>query len=141
MINLNENDRRLISALKKDARASVTTLAGMLGLSRATVQQRLDRLTSNGVIRRFTVELAPEAEGSMIRAVATIEIQGSNSQSIIRELNQILEIVALYSTNGAWDLVAHIETSSLVDFDRVLRQIREVKGILNSETSILLGAA
>ena len=141
MIALNENDRLLISALKKDSRASITTLSASLGLSRATVQIRLERLIRNGVIRRFTIELEPEAEGSLVRAVATIEIQGSNADSIIKSLNQMLGIVAVYTTNGAWDLVAQIETFSLAEFDLVLRQIREVKGILNSESSILLGAA
>ncbi|MGI9353355.1 MAG: Lrp/AsnC family transcriptional regulator [Rhizobiaceae bacterium] len=138
MIDLNANDRRLISVLKGDSRASVTTLAGRLGLSRATVQSRMDRLVSNGVIKRFTIDLAAEAENEVIRAVTTIEIQGSISQSIIKSLRQIPEIAALYSTNGAWDLVAHIETSSLPEFDRVLQQIRQVKGVLSSETSLLL---
>ena len=138
MIDLNANDRRLITALKRNSRASVTTLAGLLGLSRATIQARMDRLVSNGVIKRFTIDLAAEAETEVIRAVTTIEIQGSISHTIIKALRQIPEIVALYSTNGAWDLVANIETSSLPEFDRVLQQVRQVKGVLNSETSLLL---
>ncbi|MEM7216278.1 MAG: Lrp/AsnC family transcriptional regulator [Pseudomonadota bacterium] len=138
MIELNSNDRKLVAALKRDSRASVTTLAGMLGLSRATVQSRMERLVEHGIIRRFTIEVSPEASPETIRAVTTIEIQGGNSRSIIRSLRQIPEVTALYSTNGAWDLVAEIETASLPEFDRVLRQIREVKGVLNSETSLLL---
>ncbi|MEM7069204.1 MAG: Lrp/AsnC family transcriptional regulator [Pseudomonadota bacterium] len=141
MIDLNENDRKLIAALKKDSRASVTTLAGVLGLSRATVQMRLERLITGGVIRQFTVELAPEVEGSLVRAMATIEIQGSNAESIILALKQTLGIVAVHTTNGAWDLVAQIETFSLDELDQVLRQIRKIRGVLNSETSILLAAA
>ncbi|MEM9278813.1 MAG: Lrp/AsnC family transcriptional regulator [Pseudomonadota bacterium] len=140
MIELSPNDRKLIVALKKDSRASITTLSGMLGLSRATVQARMERLVSNGVIQRFTIKLAPEVGLETIKAVTTIEIQGGISSSIIKALRQIPEVVALYSTNGAWDFVAHIETSSLPEFDRVLRQIREVKGVLNSETSLLLDA-
>ena len=44
----------------------------------------------------------------------------------------------IYSTNGAWDLVLEIQADNLRHFDRVLREIREVKGVLNSETSLLL---
>ncbi|MEM9330691.1 MAG: Lrp/AsnC family transcriptional regulator [Pseudomonadota bacterium] len=138
MIELSSNDRKLISALKNNSRASVTTLAGLLGLSRATVQARLDRLISNGVIQRFTIEVSPQAEFETIQAITMIEIQGGNSRSIIRSLRTIAEIVELHSTNGAWDFVARIQTSSLPEFDQVLRQIREVKGVLNSETSLLL---
>jgi DNA-binding Lrp family transcriptional regulator len=48
------------------------------------------------------------------------------------------EITALHTTNGAWDLVAEVQAESLGDLDRVLREMRTVEGVLNSETSILL---
>jgi len=140
-MDLTHADRRLISALKKDGRASVTTLSAVLGVSRATVQARMERLVRAGVLRRFTVEVDPSADQDVVRAIMTIEIQGSLSRSIIKDLRQKPEITTLHTTNGAWDLVAHIETSNLRDFDRVLREIREVKGVLNSETSLMLDIA
>ena len=48
------------------------------------------------------------------------------------------EISALHTTNGAWDIVAELHAESLIDLDRVLRELRTVEGVLNSETSILL---
>ena len=140
-MELTSSDRRLISALKTDGRATITELSGILGISRATVQTRMERLIRNGVIRRFTVEVDPVADQEVVRAIMTIEIQGSLSRSIIRNLRQKPEITTLHTTNGAWDLVAHIETASLQDFDRVLREVREIKGVLNSETSLLLDIA
>ena len=140
-MELTSSDRGLISALKKDGRATITELSGILGISRATVQTRMERLIRNGVIRRFTVEVDPVADQEVVRAIMTIEIQGSLSRSIIRNLRQKPEITTLHTTNGAWDLVAHIETASLQDFDRVLREVREIKGVLNSETSLLLDIA
>ena len=140
-MELTSSDRRLISALKTDGRATITELSGILGISRATVQTRMQRLIRNGVIRRFTVEVDPVADQEVVRAIMTIEIQGSLSRSIIRNLRQKPEITTLHTTNGAWDLVAHIETASLQDFDRVLREVREIKGVLNSETSLLLDIA
>ena len=50
------------------------------------------------------------------------------------------ELQALRTTNGGWDLVAEVRAPSLAHFDRVLGQIREVPGVINSETSILLSA-
>jgi DNA-binding Lrp family transcriptional regulator len=47
---------------------------------------------------------------------------------------------ALHATNGTWDLIAEIRTDSLADFDRVLREVRSIDGVLNSETSILLSS-
>jgi DNA-binding Lrp family transcriptional regulator len=57
---------------------------------------------------------------------------------VIRRLRGIAEIRALHTTNGNWDLVADIHTTSLSDFDRVLREVRMIDGVVNSETSLLL---
>ena len=77
----------------------------------------------------------------MIRAVMLIELEGTLARSVTASLRRLPEIASLHTTNGAWDLVAHIETASLSEFDRILRQTREIKGVLNSETSILLNRA
>ena len=130
-------DRALLAALKENARASVTELSHQLSLSRTTVKQRLDKLIENQAIRKFTI-VTDTDDDAIVRAVMTIELQGSMSRSVSRALRGLPEITALYSTNGAWDLVAEIHTDTLGEFDRVLRQVREISGVLNSETSLLL---
>jgi len=141
MSSLDPTDRRLIAALKLDGRASITTLAGQLGVSRATVQTRLNRLVSSGVIQRFTVELDAMGADDRIHAVMMIELQGNLARAVTRALRRMPEIVSLHTTNGAWDLVARIETPSLPEFDRVLREVREISGVLKSETCLLLDTA
>lgn len=141
MANLNETDRRLIGELKRDGRATITTLSGKLGVSRATVQTRLDRLISLGVIRRFTVELDEATAAGVIRAVMMIEVQGAFAREIIVSVRRMPQIISLHTTNGVWDLVAMIETANLREFDTTLREVRELTGVLNSETCLLLDTA
>lgn len=141
MANLDTKDRQLIALLKLDSRASITVLAAKLGVSRATVQSRLERLVQSGIITRFTVELSTLDDDSQIRAIMMIEIEGNLEKGIIRRLRQIPEIASSYATNGKWDLVAIIDTATLPEFDRILREIRQIKGVRNSETSILLDRA
>ena len=141
MVDLSTTDRRLLYALKQDGRASVTTLAGLLRVSRATVQSHMERLTGAGVIQRFTIDVDASAEVEVVRAVMMIELEGTLARSVTSSLQRLAEIVSLHTTNGTWDLVAHVETSSLPEFDRVLREVREIKGVMNSETSILLNKA
>jgi DNA-binding Lrp family transcriptional regulator len=138
---LNTTDRKLLAILRQNARASVTTIAQQLGVSRATVQASLGRLLQSNVIQRFTIEVDASAGVDLIKAVMTIEVQGNLTSSVVKALKKMPEIVSLHSTNGAWDLVAQIETTSLPEFDGLLRRTREITGILNSETSILLNTA
>lgn len=69
-----------------------------------------------------------------------IEVTGKSTSEIIRKLRGIPELITLHTTHGAWDLIAEIHTSSLPDCDRVLRDVREIEGVLSRETSILLSS-
>ncbi len=132
-------DRDLIALLRTDGRAPVAGLAAGLGVSRATVKARLDRLAGDGVIQGFTVVLSdPGAEG--MRAITLIEVEGRAAEAVIRRLRGFPEVRSLYSTNGRWDVVAELEVASLPAFDQTLRHIREVEGITATETSILLAS-
>ncbi len=132
-------DRDLIALLRTDGRTPVASLAAGLGVSRATVKARLDRLVGDGVIQGFTVVLNdPGAEG--MRAITLIEVEGRSAEAVIRRLRGFPEVRALHSTNGRWDVVAELEVASLPAFDATLRQIREVEGITATETSILLAS-
>ena len=134
---LPEIDRAIVAALRADARMSITRLAQVVGVSRATARARLETLVADGRIRRFTVETDVDVEGE-VRAITLVELQGRLSQTVIRTLARIPEVSTIHSTNGAWDLVVEIRTDTLVAFDRVLREIREVPGVVNSESCLLL---
>lgn len=138
---LDRTDKAIVDALVADSRASVTTIAAQLGVTRATVQSRLERLRRDGVIRRFTIELSAAARPDVIKAVTLIELKGNLARQVTAALRRKPEIVDLHTTNGTWDLVAQLETPNLAAFDRVLREVREVNGVLNSETCLLLNRA
>jgi DNA-binding Lrp family transcriptional regulator len=133
-------DQQLISLLRTDARASISKLASLLDVSRGTVQNRLDRLISSGAIVGFTIRAHDELETDIVRAVMMIEVVGKSTVQVINKLRGIPQLEKLHTTNGAWDLVGEIRASDLQEFDRVLRDVRTIEGVLNSETSILLSS-
>lgn len=109
-------------------------------MSRGTVQNRLDRLLSSGAILGFTVRVHQHIETEAVRAIMMVEVVGKSTSQVIKTMRGIPELTKLHTTNGAWDLVAEIQAANLSEFDGVLRQVREIDGILNSETSILLSS-
>lgn len=137
---LDELDRKLLALLRSDGRAPVSKLADILGVTRGTIQARIDRMLAQGAILGFTVRAREEHDGLGVRAVMLIEVTGKSTGAIVRRLRGLPEVHSLHTTNGAWDLVAEIRAASLQDFDRVLREVRTIDGVLNSETSILLTA-
>jgi DNA-binding Lrp family transcriptional regulator len=140
MTALTDLDRRLLSALREDGRESVASLARRLGVARATVNSRLERLLASGTIVGFTARVRDEADPLAIRAITLIAVEGRSANKVIRELRGFPEITALHTTSGGWDLVAELATENLGGFDNVLGRIRNVDGIVNSETSLLLSS-
>ncbi len=133
-------DRRIIGHLRADGRASLTKLSDALGVARGTVQNRLDRLIETGTLLGFTVRVREDYDLNAVHAVMMIEVVGKSTTQVIRRLRGLTEISALHTTNGNWDLVANIRAASLADFDRVLREVRMIDGVANSETSLLLSS-
>ncbi|HXZ00826.1 MAG TPA: Lrp/AsnC family transcriptional regulator [Stellaceae bacterium] len=135
---MDDTDRRLIALLRDNARLPVASLAQLLKVSRGTVQNRIDRLLAEGVIGGFTLRLKPEAEPQRVRAITMVAVDGEHASAVIRALRGIPEVQALHTTNGRWDIVVELGVDSLEAFDQALQRIRLIKGISNSETSLLL---
>ncbi len=136
---LDDTDRRLIALLRENGRLPSATLARQLGVSRGTVQNRIDRLVDAGVLLGFTVRLAAEAEAA-VRAIMAIEVHSADVRAVVAALRRMPEVGRVWSTNGRWDLVAEINTADLAALDATLTAIRALKAVSNSETSILLSA-
>lgn len=137
-MELDDLDRRLILALKRDGRATLSELAARLGVTRATVRSRLDRLQSAGEIVGFTVLTRSDVGGAPVRGLMMIEIAGRGTERIMALIARMPEVTAVHTTNGHWDLIVEIGAETLQDFDEALFAIRRIDGITRSETNLLL---
>jgi DNA-binding Lrp family transcriptional regulator len=135
---MDDTDQQLISLLRKDARLSVATLAAKLGVSRGTVSNRLRKLEDEQVITGYTLRLRPDAEPNEIRAWMGVLVEGNQTREVIARLLGEPGVAALHDTNGRWDLLAELRAESNAELSAVLERVRLVKGIANTETSILL---
>jgi len=138
---LDDTDRRLIEMLRDDSRLPTATLARRLGVSRGTVQNRIDRLVAAHIIQGFTIRLQSDVDAGLISAITSLEIRSSDHKPVIAQLKRIPEIARVHSTNGRWDLIVEIRAHDLAALDRVLTAIRIIKAVSASETSILLAEA
>lgn len=136
--HLDDLDRALLARLGADARTSISTLATDLAVARGTVQARVARLVEAGVIRRFTLDLDPVVEEQSVRAITLVQVSGATARAVAKAVDGIPEVRSLHSTNGKWDMVAELHCGSLAELDQALATLRGVRGVTNTETSILL---
>ena len=135
---MDDTDQRLVAALRADGRRSVSDLALDIGVSRATIRARMDRLVASGVIAGFTVQLTSDLQDHRVRALTLIEVEGKVANRVAARLRGLPAVQAIHTTNGRWDLIAEVVTEDLQSFDDVLRTIRLIDGIGVTESNLLL---
>jgi len=132
-------DADLIRQLANEPRIGVLELARRLNVARGTVQARLDKLQTRGVIRGFGPEIDPAALGYTVTAFITLEIrQRGGHEPVTEHLEHIPEVLELFTISGAGDLLCRVVARSNADLQRVLDQVVAYDGIVRASTFIAL---
>ena len=132
-------DRKVIDLFAAEPRIGVLEASRRLGVARGTVQARLDKLASSGVITGWGPDLAPEALGYPVTAFLTLEIrQGAGHETVAAHLAEIPEVLEAFTITGAGDMWARVVARSNADLQRVIDQVLRHDGIDRSTTVIAL---
>ena len=135
---LNDADQRLLSLLRDDARASTAELARRLGVSRTTVQSRIERLEARGVIAGYGVRLSPDYERGLVRAHVLLTVTPKLADKVVRSLKALPAVRTLHSVSGSFDMIVVVESPSIADLDALLDAIGAMDGVERTLSSIIL---
>ena len=80
----------------------------------------------------------PQEAAAPVRGLMMIGIEGRGAEKTMARLTGIPAVLAVHSTNGRWDLIAELGTQTLVELDEVIYRIRNIEGVMTSETNLLL---
>lgn len=131
-------DARLLRALDAAPRVGVLELSRRLGVARATVQARLDRLVRSGVIATFAPTLDPDALGYRVTAFATLEIRQGRGGQALEHLRAIPEVLEVHTITGQGDMLCRLVARSNDDLQHVLNRVTEFEEIVRTSTVIAL---
>lgn len=135
---MDELDSGILALLGADARMSVATLARRLKVARSTIQARLERLETGGVIAGYTVKLGEGARQGRLIASVLLTIEPRAQAGILSRLKSIPEVERVFTTSGRVDLLLQIAAANTRVLDNVLDQIGALTGVKSSESLIHL---
>ena len=139
---MDDLDVRLIELFATDPRVGVLEASRRLGVARGTVQARLDKLVTTGVITGWGPDLSPGALGFPVTAFLTLEIRQETSQGghdvVAAHLAGIPEVLEAHTITGAGDMWARVVARSNADLQRVIDLVLEHPAIVRSSTVIAL---
>jgi len=133
-------DASIIALLKRNARMSVTQMSHELGASRVTINSHIRKMEQSGIITGYTVTLGAEEFRHKVSGWIMITVDASKEEAVIDELAGMPQIARLFTTNGRWDLAAEIQTSTLESLDAAISRLRQIPGIKETDTSLLLSS-
>ncbi len=131
-------DARLIRLFTDEPRIGVLEASRRLGVARGTVQARLDRLQSRGVIRGFGPQIDPAALGYGVTAFATLEIRQGRGRDVRAHLATIPELLEMHTITGTGDMLCRIVARSNSDLQHVIDRLVDFDGIMRTATVIAL---
>ena len=135
---MDEIDEELIALLVENARMPVASLAKHLDLARSTVQARLDRLESKGVISGYTVRLGDIMRSERLRATVLLQIDPMKLAPVLSKLKALPEVRAAHTASGRFDLIVTLSAQTTEVLDAALDVIGTANGVRTSESLIHL---
>ena len=132
-------DTAVLKLFAAEPRIGVLEASRRLGVARGTVQVRLDRLVSAGVIRDWAPQLDPAALGWPVTAFLSLQIrQHGGHDPVSRHLAGIPEVLEVHTITGSGDLWCRVVARSNADLQRVIDAVVAYPDVERVETVIAL---
>lgn len=128
-----ERDELILNALRIDSSRSFSDIGDELQIPRTTVQERVKRLISKGIIKRFTIQQDYSKLGKPVTAFILVSFLAGSGISQREAATRIAEIPDIYEVHvisGDWDIIVKARGESIQAIgELVLDRIRNVKGV------------
>jgi Lrp/AsnC family leucine-responsive transcriptional regulator len=138
---MNPIDRRLVLAMRDNARATYAELARAVGLSAPAVHERVRRLEQTGVITGYHAAVSPAALGLGVTALVSLYLTELAEQDEVGEaLREVPEIEDCWFVAGDEAFIVKVRTTDVDALERFLGVLRRTRGVSRTRTTVVLSA-
>lgn len=137
-MELDPQDRKILSILQNDSRTPYAEIGKKVHLSAPAVHARVRKMEQNGVIKRHSIEVAPEKLGANVCAFIRITKTKHACAEVAQHLEKIPEVEECHSVAGEDCLLAKVRTATPLALTHLLDRMRAVPGIERTVTIVVL---
>lgn len=131
-------DASLLLALTRNPRAAIVTLAEAVGLSRNTVQARMNKWDQADALLAFDRRIDPGFLGYPLRAFILTRVKQRLLGEVSSALAEVPEVVEVHGLSGDADLLIQVVARNADDLYRIAGQILNIKGVKRTRTSLVM---
>ncbi|MBE1537014.1 Lrp/AsnC family transcriptional regulator [Actinomadura algeriensis] len=131
-------DMAVLRLIAEEPRAGVREYARRLGVARATVQARVDKLQRMGVLISWRPQFDPAAMGYGGLAYVRLHLAQGRLEQTLDGLSRIPEVIEANAVAGDADLLCRVVAKDNAGLEEVLHQIIAVDGVERTSTEVVL---
>jgi DNA-binding Lrp family transcriptional regulator len=137
---LDEKDELIINALRQDSNKPISRLSKEIGIPRATLQDRINKLVKQGVIKKFTIIPDFGKLGRPVTAFVMVSfhpLPEVSQRELARQIAMLPEVEEVHLISGEWDILVKIRVKDVESAGSfVIDKIRSMKGVEKTETCV-----
>jgi Lrp/AsnC family leucine-responsive transcriptional regulator len=137
---IDDTDRKILSILQQDARASNTEIAQQVGMAPSAVFERIKKLEKRGVIQGYEARITPE--NLNLGLLAYVFVRGRErfgSGDIGKQLAELPEVLEVHSIAGEDCYLVKVRAAGTEALYRILRErFGAIPEITSTRTTIVL---
>ncbi len=136
-------DLSIVNLLCQDARISHANIGQVVNLAASTVTERIKRLVTAGVIKRWTVDIDPIALGEDVLAFIYVFVSRQARSSFFpKQIASLPQVRECHHITGDWSYLLKVRASSIAALETfMLEQLQAIKGVERTHTQIVLSSA
>lgn len=133
-----ETDTKLLDVLLTDSRLSYRRVASKIGVSAATVMNRIKRLEKEGVIKGYTATLDYEKLGYDLDAIISIKIAKGKFFEVGKKLATLPSVAAVFDVTGNFDCIVICKFKNRRALDAFLKKVQMYDFVEATSTALIL---
>ncbi len=137
-VELDQLDLKILKMLSNDARRSLRDIAKELGLSPATVHNRVRRLIEEGVIKSFSPIIDYSKLGYDLTALILLQAEGSHLVEVENEVAKLENTCAVYDITGEFDIAVIARFKSRDALNKFIKRLLKIPHVKRTSTSMVL---
>ena len=137
-MQIDQLDARLITALRNNPRVGLLEVARQLGVARGTVQARLARLESSGVVTGHGPEIDPHALGYTVTAFVLIELAQGRVAEAVAVMEGMPDVLEADGVSGPHDLICRVVARDTEHLQQLINELLSTPAIRRCTSYIVL---
>ena len=132
-------DYRILECLKENSRENASAISAKINLSTSAVIERIKKLESAGIIKKYTMIIDQEKLGRELLAFISVSLEHPKyNEAFINQIERCNAISECHYIAGDFDFILKVVTKAGKNLEEVLNYVKSIGGVSLTRTSVVL---